>query len=433
MRRPWPQPATLRWQIQLLVGGLLLLLLVTGVASAVVQERLSTSRARLANMFRPAQVAAVALSEAYVDQETGEREFLLTGNPIQLQPYTTGIREATRLRSQLGTNLRGDPTSTTLLAGVDTAAAAWQSGTAAPEIADRQPQSMTGAQLLTRAPNDERLFNTLRAALFAVQDRTNQLANAQLQNANATQAVAARIAIGATIAALLLGGVAIVVLRRSLARPLRALVSQVHRVGDDLDHSVDVAGPTEIATVASAVDAMRVRLRAEIARATASKQQLARYEEAERIARDLNETVVQRLFRTGLNLQSMAGRQPAASGALSVAVDDIDSAIRELQTAIFGLTMRREEDGLSKRVLDVVGESETSLGFSPQVGFDGTLTGELPEPVSDDLVNTLRRILADLAAGERPLGVRIQIARSDGVLRLTVTGDRDSVAVDWPV
>jgi signal transduction histidine kinase len=145
---------------------------------------------------------------------------------------------------------------------------------------------------------------------------------------------------------------------------------------------VDVAGPTEIATVASAVDAMRVRLRAEIARATASKQQLARYEQAERIARDLNETVVQRLFRTGLNLQSMAGRQPAASGALSVAVDDIDSAIRELQTAIFGLTMRREEDGLSKRVLDVVGESETSLGFSPQVGFDGTLTGELPEPGS---------------------------------------------------
>jgi CHASE3 domain sensor protein len=431
--RPWPRPATLRWQIQLLVGGLLLLLLVTGVASVIVQSRLAESRSRLANMLRPAQVAAAALGQAYVNQATGEREFLLTGNPGQLAPYTAGRAAAARQRALLARNLADDPTSMSLLGRIDRAAEQWQLTTAEPEISLRESGTLSTGSLLARAPNDEQLLNVLRDSLDDLQDRVNQLANAQLQQANATQAVATEIAIAATIAAVLLSAVAVVVLRRSLVRPLRRLVDQVGRVGSDLDHSVDVSGPTEVTTVAAAVDDMRLRLRAETARATANKQQLARYEEAERIARDLNETVVQQLFRTGLDLQSMASRQPAAAGALSVAVNNIDNAIRELQTAIFGLTVRPSEDGLSQRVLDVVGESETRLGFSPHVRFDGTLTGDLPAPPRDELVNTLRRVLADIATTDHTDEARIQIELNDGLLRLTVAGGADTVTVDWTV
>ena len=433
MRLTWSRPATLRWQIQLLVGGLLLLLLVTGVTAAIVAARLGSTRNQLTSMLRPAQVAAAALSQAYVDQETGEREYLLTGNPAELSQYDAGLADAVRLRTLLGQTLSGDPTSVELLGQVDRTAAAWHLGTTEPEVGLRQAGAMTAGDLLTRAPDDERLFSDLRESLSTLQNRANQLVAAQVQNANATQAVVNEIAIAATVAAVLLTAVAIVVLRRSLVRPLRRLVSQVARVGNDLDHSVDVTGPKEVATVATAVETMRVRLKAEMARATAHQQQLARYEEAERIARDLNETVVQQLFRTGLDLQSMASRQPAAANALSVAVDNIDNAIRELQTAIFGLTVRPTEDGLSKRVLDVVAESEARLGFSPQVRFDGTLTGSLPTPVSDELIKTLRRVLMDLAADGQHPDVRIEIELTSGLLRLTVTGGGETTAVDWTV
>ena len=63
MRLTWSRPATLRWQIQLLVGGLLLLLLVTGITAAIVATRLGSTRKQLTAMLRPAQVAAVALSQ----------------------------------------------------------------------------------------------------------------------------------------------------------------------------------------------------------------------------------------------------------------------------------------------------------------------------------------------------------------------------------
>jgi len=433
VRLTWPRPTTLRWQIQLLVGGLLLLLLVTGITAAIVAARLADTRNMLTTLLRPAQVAAVALSQAYVDQETGEREYLLTANAAELTQYNAGLADAARLRALLGKNLAGDPTSVMLLAGVDRAATAWHQGTSEPEINLRQAGVLTTGELLARAPDDERLFSTLREALTSLQNRTNQLVAAQVQNANTTQSIVNEIAIAATAAAVVLTAVATVVLRRSLALPLNRLVSQVGRVGHDLGHSVDVTGPREITTVAAAVDAMRVRLRTEMARATAHQQQLARYEEAERIARDLNETVVQQLFRTGLDLQSMASRQPAAANALSVAVDNIDNAIRELQTAIFGLTVRPSEDGLSKRVLDVVAESETILGSSPQVRFDGTLTGNLPTPVSDELIKTLRRVLSDLATESRAPEVSIQIELTNGLLRLTVADGKDTTTVDWTV
>jgi hypothetical protein len=73
-------------------------------------------------------------------------------------------------------------------------------------------------------------------------------------------------------------------------------------------------------------------------RALAAERELGQLEDRERIARELHDTVIQRLFATGMALQSMASQLPEEqSQRLEQAVDDLDETIREVRTAIFGL------------------------------------------------------------------------------------------------
>ena len=96
--------------------------------------------------------------------------------------------------------------------------------------------------------------------------------------------------------------------------------------------------------------------------------ELALLEDRERIARDLHDTVIQRLFATGLRLQGAvrladARRWPSASPQ---AVDDLDLTVKQIRTAIFGLeASRRAAGGLRQRVLALTAEAAGPLGFDP--------------------------------------------------------------------
>ncbi|HEX7096095.1 MAG TPA: PAS domain S-box protein, partial [Acidimicrobiales bacterium] len=70
-----------------------------------------------------------------------------------------------------------------------------------------------------------------------------------------------------------------------------------------------------------------------------TRERLALAEDRERIARDLHDKVIQRLFATGLGLQSVAGRADAGPvrDRIHGAIDDLDQAIREIRTSIFAL------------------------------------------------------------------------------------------------
>src|SRR5262249_53560476 len=150
-----------------------------------------------------------------------------------------------------------------------------------------------GPELASSVSLGKEKFDRLRARLSTLQDRINQRVASTLQESASLQRLANNVTIAAAIAAVILAGLAIWQLRVSFARPISSLVAQVRRVsGGDLDHSVDVPGPQEIATVARTVEAMRVRILTETARSASAGQQLARYEEAERIASSLGDTVV---------------------------------------------------------------------------------------------------------------------------------------------
>jgi len=312
------------------------------------------------------------LGEAYVDQETGARGYQLTKDSVFLQPYYAGRSEAAKLQRKLGSELAGDPLSRRLLAQTEQAAAAWLARAAVPEIQQLTPPSRRA--VLQQALIEKHLFDSLRARLGDLGTRVHQLAAVEVAAINSAQAVANWLTITAGLVALVIALVAALMLRNSLAWPLTRLVAQVQRVAEgDLGHSVDVRGPEELSTVAKAVETMRVRILAQTARAMDMQRQLDLAEESERIAAGLHDVVIRRLSGTGLILQSTAGRHPGAAPALSDAVEEIDKAIRELRTVIFGLKSRRGGGGLRGRVLSLVSEYEPRLGFTPHLQFDGSL------------------------------------------------------------
>ncbi|HTJ75589.1 MAG TPA: GAF domain-containing protein, partial [Acidimicrobiales bacterium] len=112
----------------------------------------------------------------------------------------------------------------------------------------------------------------------------------------------------------------------------------------------------------------------ENARLHARVRELALLEDRERIARDLHDTVIQRLFATGLRLQGAIrlAERPELAERIAQSVDDLDLTVKHIRTAIFGLEVSRVAvGGLRQRVLSLASESAGSLGFDPRVLFEG--------------------------------------------------------------
>jgi signal transduction histidine kinase len=168
----------------------------------------------------------------------------------------------------------------------------------------------------------------------------------------------------------------------------------------------------------------------ENARLHARVQDLVTAEDRERIARDLHDTVIQRLFATGLSLQGAAALiradPEAAVQRVGAAVDDLDLTVKHIRTAIFGLEARRPAAAgaaLRGRVLDLAREAAGPLGYEPGVVFEGPLDSLTPEPQAADLLATLREALSNVARHARASAVGVRVAIEQGEVVLEVGDD----------
>ena len=144
----------------------------------------------------------------------------------------------------------------------------------------------------------------------------------------------------------------------------------------------------------------------------------------ERIARDLHDTVIQRLFATGMGLQAASSRDEPGElqRQAAAAVGEIDEAIRELRAAIFGLNTLDENFSLASDISRTVDAEYSVLGFTPNVriGAIVSLTGELHYAV----VAVVREALANVArhAAATAVEVTIQTEGDDLVVRVIDNG-----------
>ena len=166
-------------------------------------------------------------------------------------------------------------------------------------------------------------------------------------------------------------------------------------------------------------------------------QEFALVEERERIARDLHDTVIQRLFATGLSLQGTARLvgtdADAAVTRIEAAVDDLDLTVKHIRSAIFGLeSSRAPSGGLRDRVLALGREAAGALGFEPRCFFDGPVDSGLGDDVVGELLATLREALRNVARHARATRVEVEVVVTDQVVLRVVDDGIGPPAPDAP-
>jgi signal transduction histidine kinase len=166
----------------------------------------------------------------------------------------------------------------------------------------------------------------------------------------------------------------------------------------------------------------------ENARLHARLHELAVVEDRERIARDLHDTVIQRLFATGLSLQGtlrLVNGDPAAAVArIESAVDDLDLTVKHIRTAIFGLeTVASADEGLRSQILALARDGAASLGFEPRVLLDGPIDTGVSGPVASELLSTLQESISNAARHSHATRLHVEVVVDAGTVRLRVDDD----------
>jgi signal transduction histidine kinase len=158
--------------------------------------------------------------------------------------------------------------------------------------------------------------------------------------------------------------------------------------------------------------------------ALADREELAIVSDRDRIARDLHDLVIQRLFATGLQLQGVRAKSvvPEVQARLDQAVADLDTTIRDIRTTIFEL-QRRSQATLRNAVHELAGEYAEVLGFTPTVRTAGPVDTLVTAEIGEQLLAVLREALSNAARHARAGQVVIEIAANADHVRLSVTDD----------
>lgn len=169
----------------------------------------------------------------------------------------------------------------------------------------------------------------------------------------------------------------------------------------------------------------------ELAQARAEQERVGMLEERQRIAEDLHDHVIQRLFAAGLTLHGVAARlnAPGLSREVLGVVDTLDDTISQIRTSIFALQQAGapSSGGFRAEVLEVVGDAARVLGFTPDLRFSGPIDARLgsgaPDPnanVAEDLIAVLREALSNVARHAHATRVDVDLIVDDATTTLEV-------------
>jgi two-component system, NarL family, sensor histidine kinase DevS len=143
--------------------------------------------------------------------------------------------------------------------------------------------------------------------------------------------------------------------------------------------------------------------------------------ERERIARDLHDTVLQRLFGLGLEIQAAAvNAGELLASRLDTSVDEIDRIIKEIRTSVFTLGAAQRVGSLGQELGEIISQSSRVLGFTPRLRIEGPIEHMLDDWVRSDLVATLREAIVNVARHSQATETHVDLIVADGRLTLRV-------------
>ncbi len=240
-----------------------LVLVVAIVIGAVALGNLSSSRAAVVNKIDPAALHGSQLYSAMLNQETGLRGYLLSGQRPFLTPYTTGVADEAAQVKALRPLLAGLPSAQHDLSTALSRISAWRTSYAEPAIRKvaAAGQPLAGANVAV----GKSAFDGVRAPLTAFQGDLSAQRTLAVAQLNSSAVVLDSVGIGSAVALLLVIIALGVGLRTAAITPLTRLAGDARRVaGGEFSHEVDPSGPREVHTLAVDVNRMRERILREL-------------------------------------------------------------------------------------------------------------------------------------------------------------------------
>lgn len=182
--------------------------------------------------------------------------------------------------------------------------------------------------------------------------------------------------------------------------------------------------PEDLSTLAEF--ASQAGLALALAQARTDRQRLDVIEDRARIARDLHDNVIQRLFGTGLGLQALAAKVPAHAASIAAQVREIDAAIADFRTAIF--TLQTSDPGsVRHRLLDVANELAPLLDSAPRIAFAGPVDLLVTGALAEDAVAVVRESLTNVARHARATVTEVSVAATAS--HVTIIVDDDGIGI----
>lgn len=162
-------------------------------------------------------------------------------------------------------------------------------------------------------------------------------------------------------------------------------------------------------------------------------QVVAVHEDRDRLARDLHDTVIQRLFGVGLSLQSMAGRaSDDTAKRLGAAVAEIDQVIHQVRSTIYELGMTGQSRGIRDNVITLVRELDTIVGFEVQVSLEGPVDASISDQVAEHLLATVRESVTNIGRHANATQALVHLVVEGDQCRLTISDNGVGIGSSEP-
>jgi len=194
----------------------------------------------------------------------------------------------------------------------------------------------------------------------------------------------------------------------------------------------DAFRPGDVPLLASFAE--QVTLALELGEKNRAARQLDIFADRDRIARDLHDQVIQRLFATGLQLQSVLRRSsdPDTQGRVRQAVEDLDETVREIRTAIFDLhaTGADEATSLRRLLLDTAAEAAQGCGLVPSVRLAGAIDTLVPPQIGVHALAVVREAVSNAVRHAGAERVIVTVEADDDLLIDIVD---DGIGIDLTV
>jgi signal transduction histidine kinase len=155
-------------------------------------------------------------------------------------------------------------------------------------------------------------------------------------------------------------------------------------------------------------------------------------DDRDRIARDLHDHVIQRIYAVGMSLQG-AARLPERDlvvARVSKAVDELDETITQIRSTIFELGDSALPGGLRQAVLRLCDELAPTLRSRPDVQFEGAIDNTVPQQVADHVLAVVREGLTNAGKHAGAGRYQVTLAVTD---RLVLKVEDDGTGIDLPL